>query len=144
MMVTSASLAAGTQVLFVVSLDGGGTIDQATASSEAGKASAPWHTWFKPEMVTSPQTVNGDAGEKFKEVKYSFKASAGSKSATTSTLITYSEKLSVKLVDENNNPVAKTLVTVISPWGTLTVTTDESGGLELDGLPPGGVHLTLD
>jgi hypothetical protein len=48
------------------------------------------------------------------------------------------------LVDAGGDPLAKTLVVVTLPWGTLTVTSDDSGAVTLEGLPPGEANLTID
>ncbi len=142
MVLTAPGLAAGTSVVFEISLDGGGTVGQITATSESGKATAQWSTWFKPELVTDQQTV-GD-GAQFKAVKFAFKASAGGQDATTTALITYSDKLATTVVDADKKPQSKTQVIIVSPWGTMVATTDDNGLLSVEGLPPGGLHLTID
>jgi hypothetical protein len=145
MILTAPGLAAGTEVTFEVKQEGYDTpIGTTTATSEDGKASADWSTWFKSEAVAGQQTVNADNGEKFKEVKFSFKASAGGKDATTTALVVFADPLSLSFVDENNAPLAKTRMIVFSPWGTLSVTSDETGNIKLDGLPPGEVSVGIE
>ena len=145
MVLTAPGLAAGTEVTFEVKQDGVDTpIGTVTATSEAGKATADWSTWFKQEAVGDPQTVNADNGEKFTAVTFSFKASASGKDSTTTKSVAYGDKVTWNLVDPDGKPVPKTLVSVCLPYGTLTVTSDDNGAINLDGLPPGEAHVTVD
>ena len=144
MVLTAKGLAADTDVAFDVTQDGLGPVGQVTVKSGDGTATADFADWFKPEAEGSPTLLDGDAGEQFPKITFSFKASAAGKEASTTAPATYGDRLHVQLVDEADHPIAKTKVSVFSHFGTMTITTSDDGVIDLQGVPPGGAHVGTD
>ena len=145
MIFTAPGLVAGsTPVTFEVTQDGSGIVDQTTVlATAAGRAEADWSSWFDPAAVRSPVQLDGDAGNNFAPATFSFTASAGDHRAETRKSLTYADWLRVRLIDDSGVPYSRTKALVLTPWGTLSRTTDDNGVLEVDGLPPGGEQVTL-
>ena len=140
MLVEAPGLPAGTSMNVTVTLRGHGPIAQLTAPSDADGMRVPFEDWFVPDAVRWVGELA--PGEPFPEAHYDFEVEGGGRKVQSAAPIRCLDRLHLRIVADEQ-PIADTPYTLVSPWGVRRGTTDAAGVLDEHDLPPGGASIIV-
>lgn len=145
-------LADGSEVSFEVELEVHGqrsVIATLTADAEDQGARVSFGAWFDLEAVVhAPNILAVD--EPYPEVRFHVRASTPEREVEGRRPLIYADTLDARVQHElvetelDAETVESAECLVYSPWGVKRALIDEYGVLLVEGLPPGGVMITID
>jgi hypothetical protein len=113
-----------------------------SGTSGAGTAEEPFDGWSIRGLPSYSGILNSI--QELPKVQFSFAVEGGGRLVSTKAPLDYSDAVEVKFTETDGGAGIKQARAVIhTPWGKVTVRTDDEGVVRLDGLPPGGVHVVL-
>jgi hypothetical protein len=152
MLLDSTEVHAGDPVEFQVFQEAQGTVvpvpSPITVVAMDGHAETEFSAWYSRDRVTyKVQLREGQDPDAFPEVKFSFVARVNGQEIPCEEPLLFSGTLDVNLKHDNDGTVeslSDVEYVLHSPWGTRMANTDPDGRAFVEGVPPGGMALSID